>query len=71
MLKNSNVLKYVNYDKAKTSAIRGRKVDAIHEDYFGLFDLISFCDGRYCFHQISTLENKAAKDKTTQAKKKY
>ena len=47
----------------------GGKVIAIHQDYFGLFDLISFCDGRYYFHQISNLENKAAKVKAIQARK--
>jgi len=48
----------------------GGKVIAIHQDYFGLFDLISFCDGRYYFHQISNLENKAAKVKAIEAKNK-
>jgi hypothetical protein len=41
----------------------------LHQDYFGLLDLISYCNGRYYFHQISTLENKAAKVKAIQAKK--
>ena len=57
MLENNNVL-------------FGGKVIAIHQDFFGLFDLISFCDGRYYFHQISNLENKAAKVKATQTKNK-
>jgi len=48
----------------------GGKVIAIHQDYFGLFDLISFCDGRYYFHQISNLENKAAKVKAIETKNK-
>ena len=84
MLENYNLLEYVNPDKAKTSVIRGEKgrpdyksaffggkVNALHQDYFWLLDLIFYCNGRYYFHQISTLENKAAKVKAIQAKKMY
>jgi len=40
----------------------------IHRDYFSLFDLISFFEGKYYFHQVSTIENKSTKIKAIQAK---
>lgn len=43
-------------------------IHPIHRDYFGLFDLISFFEGQYFFHQVSTIENKSTKIKSIQAK---
>ena len=44
-------------------------IHPIHSDYFGLFDLISFFEGKYYFHQVSTIENKSTKIKAIQAKR--
>lgn len=42
---------------------------AIHRDYFGIWDLISFYENVYYFHQVSTIENKSTKIKSIQGKK--
>ena len=41
----------------------GGRVNAVHSDYFGCFDLISFDKntGKFIFHQVSDLKNKARK----------
>ncbi len=44
-------------------------IHPIHRDYFSLFDLISFFEGKYYFHQVSTIENKSTKIKAIQKKK--
>ena len=41
-------------------------VHPIHRDYFGLFDLISFYENKYYFHQVSTIKNKTTKIKAIQ-----
>ena len=46
----------------------GGKVNAIHKDYFDIFDLISFDGKDFIGHQISTIENKAAKVRAIQNK---
>ncbi len=38
----------------------------VHEDYFNIWDLISYQYGHYEFHQVSTLHNKSAKIKAIQ-----
>ncbi len=40
----------------------------IHADFFGCFDLISYFEGQFIGHQVSTLSNKAAKVKLIQGK---
>jgi len=50
-------------------AFYGGRMGPVHRDYFGCFDLVSFYQGSYFFHQISTLSNKAAKIKAIQDKK--
>ena len=51
------------------SAYFGGKVNAVHSDYFGVFDLFSFDGQEFIGHQISTLENKATKIRQIQALK--
>ena len=47
----------------------GGKINAVHKDYFDCFDLISFDGKDFIGHQISTIENKAAKVHQIQALK--
>jgi hypothetical protein len=51
-----------------TTAFFGGKTNAIHRDYFSIFDLISFFEGGYFFHQVSDLGHKSEKIKAIQAK---
>lgn len=44
-------------------------IHAIHRDYFGIWDLISFYENVYYFHQVSTIENKTTKIKAIQQTK--
>jgi hypothetical protein len=46
----------------------GNRSVVVHSDYFGIYDLISYCDGVYYFHQISDIHNKSAKIKAIQKK---
>lgn len=52
-----------------TTAFFGGKTNAIHRDYFSIFDLISFFEGGYFFHQVSALGHKSEKIKAIQAKR--
>ncbi len=47
-------------------AYYNNRMNPIHRDYFGCFDLISFHDGIYYGHQFTTLTNKSAKIKAIQ-----
>ncbi len=42
------------------------RMNPIHKDFFGCFDLMSFNDGKYYGHQVSTQANKSTKIKTIQ-----
>jgi len=44
----------------------GGKVNAVHQDFFGVYDLFSYFGGRYIGHQVSTLANKSKKIKAIQ-----
>jgi hypothetical protein len=46
----------------------GNRSVVVHADYFGIFDLISYHDGIYTFHQVSDLHNKSSKIKAIQKK---
>ena len=46
----------------------GGTIHAIHKDYFDVFDLISFYENRFTFHQVSTVSNKSTKIKAIQNK---
>ncbi len=50
------------------TAYFGGKQNAVHFDVFGLWDLVSWYQGRYYMHQVSTLPNKAIKVKAIQSK---
>ncbi len=50
-----------------TAFFNGR-MSPIHRDYFGLWDLISYYQGQYLFHQVSTLSNKSSKIKAITGK---
>jgi len=49
-------------------AFYGGRMAPVHRDYFGCFDLVSFFEGSYFFHQISTPSNKSTKVKALTAK---
>jgi hypothetical protein len=51
-----------------STAFFGGALHLIHSDYFGLFDLISFFEGKYFFHQVSTIGHKSEKIKAIQKK---
>ncbi len=47
----------------------GGRINPVHCDIFEVFDMVSFFDGCYFMHQVSTLSNKATKVKSIQSKK--
>ena len=47
----------------------GGRLNAVHKDYFSCFDLLSFDGLDFIGHQITTIENKAAKVNAIQANK--
>ncbi len=46
-----------------------KRMNPIHRDYWGVFDLMSFCDEKYYGHQVSTAQNKSTKIKALQEAK--
>ena len=44
------------------------KINAVHTDIFNCFDLCSFFEGNYYFHQISIISEKSRKIKLLQEK---
>jgi len=47
----------------------GKGMSAVHSDYFGVFDLISFDGKEFLFHQVSDIGHKSDKIKSIQEKK--
>jgi len=45
------------------------RVNPVHTDIFKIFDLVSYFEGCYFMHQVSTLSNKADKVKSILEKK--
>ena len=50
-------------------AFYNAKMNPVHKDFFGVFDLLSFDGKSYIGHQVSTEANKSAKIKTIQEAK--
>lgn len=51
------------------TAFFNNRIQPVHSDYFGIFDLISFDGTHFIGHQVSDLSHKAEKVKAIQQKK--
>jgi len=61
-------LEHIVSDPGYGGAYFNGRMNLVHKDIFGCFDLMSFCKGIYYGHQFSTIENKSTKIKLLQEK---